>query len=91
MQFTPHIKDLSDNSGYNEPSVFLVSIKNRQSHLQTKSASWVANKSVDTGSSGTSEQPLPTHSLKFFRAHYVLASVLSGTTPLPAFSNSARR
>ena len=33
-----HIKDLSDNGGYIALTVFLVSIKNRQSHLQTKSA-----------------------------------------------------
>ena len=45
-------------------------------------------KSFGTESSGTSGQRLPAHSLKFLRAHCVLASVLSGTTPLPAFSHS---
>ena len=87
-QFTPHIKDLSDDSGCIVPSVFLVSIENRKSHLQIKSASWLANKSFGTGSSGASEQRLPAYSLKFLRAHCVLALVLSGTTPLPTFSCS---
>ena len=86
--FTPHIKDLSDDSGCIVPSVFLASIENQKNHLHTKSASWFANKSFGTGSSGASEQQLPAYLLKFLRAHCVLASVLSGTTPLPTFSCS---
>ena len=70
------------------PLVFLVSIKNWKSHLQNKSTSWLANKSFGTGSSIASEQQLPAYLLKFLRVHHVLASVLSGTTPLPTFSCS---
>ena len=88
MRFMQHIKDLSDDGGCIVPSVFLISVKNWKSHLQTKSTTWLANKSSGTGSSGTSEQHLPAYSLKFLRAHHVLASVLSGTTPLPTFSCS---
>ena len=69
MRFIPHIKDLSDDGGCIVPLVFLVSIKN-----QTKSTSWLANKSFGTGLSIASEQQLPAYSLKFLRAHHVLAS-----------------
>ena len=88
MRLTPQIKDLRDEGGYNEPSVFLVFIKNLLSHLHTNSASWLANKSFGTGSLGDKMQRLLAHSLKFLNAHCVLASVLSGITPLLAFSLS---
>ena len=89
MQFTPLIKDLSDDGRCIEPLIFRASIKNWKSHLQTKSTSRLANKSFGTGSSIASEQQLPAYSLKFLRAHRVLASVLSGTTPSPTFSCSS--
>jgi len=45
--------------GYNEPSVFLVSIKNGLSQLNTNSALWLANKSFGTGSLGGKKHRLP--------------------------------
>ena len=64
MRFKQHIKDLSDDGGCIVPSVFLISVKNWKSHLQTKSTPWLANKSFGTGSSCASEQRLPAYSLK---------------------------
>ena len=70
-QFKPQIKDLRHEGGYNEPSVFLVSIKNRLSHLHTNSALWLANKSFGTGSLGDKKHRLLAQSLIFLNAHCV--------------------